>query len=111
MNQMNNNEENILDVEKLYELASRLKESRDERINLKAILKKNPGPSIRNRYDAEKIKYLNALNDFYFFAKNYVNVVNSKEGVQKFNEEELRNFINSKLNSAFDEYFKNGEVK
>lgn len=75
MNQMNNNnEENILDVDELYKIASRLKKSKDERVSLKAILKKNPGPSIRDRYEKEKIEYLKALNDFDDFVNNYVKI-------------------------------------
>ena len=42
--------------------------------------------------------------------RDYIRI-NSKEGLQKINEEELRNFIHLRLNDAFDEYFKNGEVK
>jgi len=109
MNQMNNNE-NILDVDELYRIAKSLKESRLERITSAAVLKKSPSDVMQKRYTDAKLEYLEALSDFDTFVKNYVRI-NSKEGVQKIDEEELRNFIHSKLNSAFDEYFKNGEVK
>ena len=109
MNQMNNNE-NILDIEKLYNIAKRLKESRLERISSKAVLKKSPSDAMQRRYSEAKLDYFKALTDFDLFVRDYIRI-NSKEGLQKINEEELRNFIHLRLNDAFDEYFKNGEVK
>ncbi len=74
MNQKNNNEENILDVDKLYEIASRLKESKNNRINAKSILAKNPSSTINQRYIDAKKEYGKALNDFNDFINNYIKI-------------------------------------
>ena len=74
MNQMNNNDENILDVDKLYNIAKRLKDSKMERVGLKSILKKNPGPTIRERYSKAKLDYIEALTDFDVFVTKYIKI-------------------------------------
>lgn len=72
MNQMNNNDEKFLDVDELYNIAKRLKDSKMERVGLKAILKKNPGPTIRERYAKAKLDYIEALTDFDVFITKYI---------------------------------------
>jgi len=75
MNQKNNNnEENILDVDKLYNIASRLKEAQSNRISAKNILAKNPSSTINKRYIDAKEEYGKALNDFNNFVNNYIEI-------------------------------------
>ena len=75
MNQKNNNnEENILDVDELYEIASRLKEAKNNRISAKSILVKNPSSTINQRYINAKEEYGKALNDFDKFVNNYIKI-------------------------------------
>ena len=75
MNQKNNNnEENILDVDKLYDIASRLKEAKSNRISAKSILAKNPSSTINKRYIDAKEEYGKALNDFNNFVNNYIEI-------------------------------------
>lgn len=104
MNQMNNNE-NILDVDKLYSIAKRLKDFKDERVRTSLVIKKNPNSTMRARYADAKSEYLNALLEFDSFVKEYVRI-NFEDGIQKINEENLKSFIQNKLNEALDEYFK-----
>lgn len=75
MNQKNNNnEENILDVDELYKITSRLKEAKSNKVNSKSILAKNPSSTINQRYINAKKEYEKALNDFNFFVNNYIKV-------------------------------------
>ena len=75
MNQKNNNnEENILDVDELYKIASRLKEAKSNKVNSKSILAKNPSSTINQRYINAKKEYGKALNDFNIFVNNYIKV-------------------------------------
>ena len=71
---MNNNEENILDVDELYKIASRLKEAKSNRISAKSILAKNPSSTINQRYINAKQEYGKALNDFNNFVNNYIEI-------------------------------------
>lgn len=67
MNQMNSEE-----INKLYDIAKRLKESYDNEMSAKAIISKNPSSSMRQRESTAKEEYNKALNDFNYFVANYV---------------------------------------
>lgn len=74
MNQKNNNEENILDIDKLLKIVMNLHDYREERISMKKILSKAPSRTIRERYSKAKLEYLNALAEFDLFIKDYIKV-------------------------------------
>ena len=59
-------------INELYDISKRLKESRDERVSTKAVISKNPSSSMRQRESNAKEEYVKALNDFDYFVKNYV---------------------------------------
>ena len=59
-------------INELYDISKRLKESWDERVSTKAVISKNPSSSMRQRESNAKEEYVKALNDFDYFVKNYV---------------------------------------
>jgi len=69
----NNNDEPLeFNTNDLYNIASRLKLFKEERIECKAILQKNPSRNIRERYNKAKEEYGRALNDFSYFVNNFI---------------------------------------
>ena len=65
-------------IDSLYEISSRLKSLKDERINCKKLQVSVPSHSINERYTNVKEEYAKALNDFNYWLENFV----------KFNEKE-----------------------
>lgn len=59
-------------IDSLYEVASRLKNLNDERINYKRLQVNAPSHSINERYTNIKEEYVKALNDFNYWLENFV---------------------------------------
>ena len=59
-------------IDSLYEVASRLKNLKDERINYKRLQVNAPSHSINERYTNIKEEYVKALNDFNYWLENFV---------------------------------------
>jgi len=59
------------DVDKLYDIVTRLKHSMDERKNTKAVLQKNPSNVMYLRAARAKLEYMKALKEFNSFIERY----------------------------------------
>lgn len=59
-------------INELYDIACRLKRSRDERAATKAILAKNPSSAMHQRAAEAKEEYSKALSDLDVFVAEYV---------------------------------------
>ena len=59
------------DIDKLYDVATRLKYTRDERRDCKAALAKSPSHSLRDRQTKATIEYVKALEEFDELVKAY----------------------------------------
>lgn len=52
------------DIDKLYDIVTRLKYTRDERRDCKAALAKSPSHSLHTRHAKATLEYMHALQDF-----------------------------------------------
>ena len=66
-------------IDSLYEVASRLKNLKDERINYKKLQVNVPSHSINERYSNIKEEYVKALNDFNYWLENFVKFKEKEE--------------------------------
>ena len=105
MNQMNNNKEYFFDVNKLYDIASRLKNTDTERRGVKAVISKNPSRSMNERYDIATKEYQKALDDFGYFVDEYI-IFERKEEISQVQLNKIINQINIDIDKVFEEYKK-----
>lgn len=70
-------------IDKLYDIASRLKVYKDARENYKKLQVNAPSHSVNERYNSVKEEFVKAYNDFTYWLDNYVKFK------EKENEEDL----------------------
>ena len=98
----------IEEVNTLYEIAKRLKENLDERINTKKILAKNPSAAMYQREADAKERYQKALQDYNYWLENFV-AYKDENKINKIQRERLLKYIQTETTKIINDYFDNNE--
>ena len=108
MNQMNSNFDlTIEEINALYDISKRLKESFDERVSVKKILAKNPSSGMYQREENAKQEYQKALQDFNYWLENFVVLKENK--INEISKDRLVKYIQKETLRVINEYFENNK--